>query len=176
MRKLLMPALLGALVLALAGPAAADKPLIEHIRFDNETERIPAGDLCEFDVLATMSGRLRVATFLNKDGSLRRVMENPSFVTTYTNPLTGNSVTSPDRGLDKITFNEDGMITIHGTGIHFRHEGQFMPSACGCSPSTGRLGSCSRPSTTATSTAVSRTSFPTSAHGSPEQAGRPTTT
>jgi hypothetical protein len=125
MRKLLMPALLGALVLALAGPAAADKPLIEHIRFDNETERIPAGDLCEFDVLATMSGRLRVATFLNEDGSLRRVMENPSFVTTYTNPLTGNSVTSPDRGLDKITFNEDGMITIHGTGIHFRHKGQF---------------------------------------------------
>jgi hypothetical protein len=67
----------------------------------------------------------KVATFLNEDGSERRVMENPSFVTTYTNPLTGNSVTSPDRGLDKITFNEDGTITIHGTGIHFRHKGQF---------------------------------------------------
>ena len=125
MRKLLMPALLGALVLGLAGPAAADKPLIEHIRFDNETEVIPAGDLCEFDVLATSNGRLRVATFLNEDGSERRVMENPSFVTTYTNPLTGRSVTSPDRGLDKVTFNEDGTITIHGTGIHFRHKGQF---------------------------------------------------
>jgi len=119
MRKLLVPALLGALVLALAGPAVADKPLIEHIRFDNETERIPAGELCEFDVVATMTGRLRVATFVNQDGSLRRDVENPSFVTTYTNPLTGNSVTSPDRGLDKITFNEDG------TGIHFRHKGQF---------------------------------------------------
>jgi hypothetical protein len=59
MRKLLVPALLGALVLALAGPAAADKPLIEHIRFDNETEVIPAGELCEFDVVATSSGRLR---------------------------------------------------------------------------------------------------------------------
>ena len=125
MRKLLVPALLGALVLALAGPAAADKPLIEHIRFDNETERIPAGELCEFDVVATMNGRLRVATFVNQDGSLRRDVENPSFVTTYTNPLTGRSVTSPDRGLDKITFNEDGTITIHGTGIHFRHKGQF---------------------------------------------------
>jgi hypothetical protein len=125
MRKLLVPALLGALVLALAGPAAADKPLIEHIRFDNETEVIPAGELCEFDVVATSSGRLRVATFFNEDGSQRRVMENPSFVTTYTNPLTGRSVTSPDRGLDKITFNEDGTITIHGTGIHFRHKGQF---------------------------------------------------
>jgi hypothetical protein len=125
MRKLLVPALLGALVLALAGPAAADKPLIEHIRFDNETERIPAGDLCEFAVVATSSGRLRVATFVNEDGSERRVMENPSFVTTYTNPRTGRSVTSPDRGLDKITFNEDGTITIHGTGIHFRHKGQF---------------------------------------------------
>ena len=125
MRKLLVPALLGALVLALAGPAAADKPLIEHIRFDNETERIPAGDLCAFEVVATMNGRLRVATFVNQDGSLRRDVENPSFVTTYTNPRTGNSVTSPDRGLDKITFNEDGTITIHGTGIHFRHKGQF---------------------------------------------------
>ena len=125
MRKLLMPALLGALVLALAGPAAADKPLIEHVRFDNETEVIPAGELCAFDVVATSSGRLRVATFFNEDGSERRVMENPSFVTTYTNPLTGRSVTSPDRGLDKITFNEDGTITIHGTGIHFRHKGQF---------------------------------------------------
>ena len=93
MRKLLVPALLGALVLALAGPAAADKPLIEHIRFDNETRVIRAGDLCEFDVIATMNGRLRVATFFNEDGSERRVMENPSFVTTYTNPRTGRSVT-----------------------------------------------------------------------------------
>jgi hypothetical protein len=125
MRKLLVPALLGALVLALAGPAAADRPLIEHIRFDNETEVISTGELCEFEVVATSSGRLRVATFFNEDGSLRRVMENPSFVTTYSNPLTGRSVTSPDRGLDKITFNEDGTITIHGTGIHFRHKGQF---------------------------------------------------
>jgi hypothetical protein len=117
MRKLLVPALLGALVFVLAGPAAADKPLIEHFKFDNETELIPAGDLCEFDVVATSSGKFRVATFLNEDGSLRRIMQNPSFVTTYTNPRTGRSVTSPDRGLDKITFN--------GTGIHFRHKGQF---------------------------------------------------
>ena len=125
MRKLLVPALLGALVFVLAGPAAADKPLIEHFKFDNETELIPAGDLCEFDVVATSSAKFRVATFLNEDGSLRRIMQNPSFVTTYTNPRTGSSVTSPDRGLDKITFNEDGTITVHGTGIHFRHKGQF---------------------------------------------------
>ena len=75
--------------------------------------------------MVSSTGKFREAVYFNKDGSVRRVMSNPSLVTTFSNPLTGRSLTSPDRGLDKVTFNPDGTITVHGTGIHLRVKGEF---------------------------------------------------
>jgi hypothetical protein len=125
MKMLAFMMLLGAVVFGLAGPAAAVSPEIHHFKWVNETEVIPAGELCEFPVVVSSTGSFREAIYFNQDGSLRRVMSNPSLVTTYSNPLTGRSLTSPDRGLDKVTFNSDGTITVHGTGIHLRVKGEF---------------------------------------------------
>jgi hypothetical protein len=119
-------ALLGAaVVFALAVPAAAVPPEIHHFKWVDQTETVPAGELCEFDVVVSSTGKFREAIYFNKDGSIRRVMSNPSLVTTFLNPATGRSLTSPDRGLDKVTPNPDGTITVHGTGIHLRVKGEF---------------------------------------------------
>ena len=120
MKKLLTAALLGMLVLGLAGPAAAVPPEIHHFKWVNETETIPAGELCEFPVVVSSTGNFREAVYFNQDGSVRREVSNPSLVTTYSNPLSGTSFSSPDRGMDRVTSNPDGTVTVFGTGIHLR--------------------------------------------------------
>jgi hypothetical protein len=126
MKKLLTAALLGMLVLGLAGPAAAVPPEIHHFKWVNETETIPAGELCEFPVVVSSTGNFREAIYFNQDGSVRREVSNPSLVTTYSNPLSGTSFSSPDRGMDRVTFNPDGTVTVFGTGIHLRVKGEIQ--------------------------------------------------
>jgi hypothetical protein len=126
MKRLLTAALLGMLVLGLAGPAAAVPPEIHHFKWVNETETIPAGALCEFPVVVSSTGNFRVAVYFNQDGTVRREVSNPSLVTTYSNPLSGTSFSSPDRGMDRVTFNPDGTVTVFGTGIHLRVKGEIQ--------------------------------------------------
>jgi hypothetical protein len=126
MKKLVTAALLGMLVLGLAGPAAAVPPEIHHFKWVNETETIPAGELCEFPVVVSSTGTFREAVYFNQDGSERRLVSNPSLVTTYSNPLAGTSFSSPDRGMDRVTFNPDGTVTVFGTGIHLRVKGEIQ--------------------------------------------------
>ena len=126
MRKLVLVVLLGAAVFRLAGPAAAVPPEIHHFKWVNETETIPAGALCEFPVVVSSTGNFREAVYFNQDGSVRREVSNPSLVTTYSNPLSGASFSSPDRGMDRVTFNPDGTVTVFGTGIHLRVKGEIV--------------------------------------------------
>jgi hypothetical protein len=126
MKKLVTAALLGMLVLGLAGPAAAVPPEIQHFKWVNETETIPAGALCEFPVVVSSTGTFREAVYFNQDGSERRLVSNPSLVTTFSNPLSGTSFSSPDRGMDRVTFNPDGTMTVFGTGIHLRVKGEIQ--------------------------------------------------
>jgi hypothetical protein len=126
MKKLVTAALLGMLVLGLAGPATAVPPEIHHFKWVNETETIPAGELCEFPVVVSSTGTFREAVYFNQDGSERRLVSNPSLVTTYSNPLSGTSFSSPDRGMDRVTFNPDGTVTVFGTGIHLRVKGEIQ--------------------------------------------------
>lgn len=126
MKKLVTAALLGMLVLGLAGPATAVPPEIHHFKWVNETETIPAGELCEFPVVVSSTGAFREAVYFNQDGSERRLVSNPSLVTTYSNPLSGTSFSSPDRGMDRVTFNPDGTVTVFGTGIHLRVKGEIQ--------------------------------------------------
>jgi hypothetical protein len=116
-----------AVAFAVASHSAAGRPqpMIQQFRFENEIEVIPAGALCDFPVTVASSGHFRVAVHFNKDGSVRRIMQNPSLVTTFS--ANGKSFTSPDRGLDKMTLDEDaGTVTVHGTGIHLRVKGEFV--------------------------------------------------
>jgi hypothetical protein len=126
MKRLVTAALLGMLVLGLAGPATAVPPEIHHFKWVNETETIPAGELCEFPVVVSSTGTFREAVYFNQDGSERRLVSNPSLVTTFSNPLTGTSFSSPDRGMDRVTFNPDGTVTVFGTGIHLRVKGEIQ--------------------------------------------------
>lgn len=126
MKKLVMAALLGMLVLGLAGPATAVPPEIHHFKWVDETETIPAGELCAFPVVVSSAGTFREAVYFNQDGSERRLVSNPSLVTTYSNPLSGTSFSSPDRGMDRVTFNPDGTVTVFGTGIHLRVKGEIQ--------------------------------------------------
>ena len=124
--KKLLATLVGMLVLGLASPAAAAPPEIHHFKWVNKAETIPAGELCEFPVVVGSTGNFREAIYFNQDGSERRRVSNPSLVTTYSNPLTGKSFSSPDRGMDRITFNPDGTVTVFGTGIHLRVKGEIV--------------------------------------------------
>jgi hypothetical protein len=126
MRKLVLVMLLGAAVFGLAGPATAIPPEIHHFKWVNETETIPAGALCEFPVVVSSTGNFREAVYFNQDGSVRREVSNPSLVDIISNPLSGASFSSTDRGMDRVTSNPDGTVTVFGTGIHLRVKGEIV--------------------------------------------------
>ena len=126
MRKLVLVMLLGAAVFGLAGPATAIPPEIHHLKWVNETETIPAGALCEFPVVVSSTGNFREAVYFNQDGSVRREVSNPSLVDVISNPLSGASFSSTDRGMDRVTSNPDGTVTVFGTGIHLRVKGEIV--------------------------------------------------
>ena len=76
---------------------------------------------CGFPVTAGMAGHFRVTEFYNRDGSLDRVTAHPSFRSTLTSPTA--TITTADVGLDRYVENEDGTISIFGTGIHLKIKG-----------------------------------------------------
>jgi hypothetical protein len=75
-------------------------------------------DFCGFEVTARLSGHFFVTVFHKKDGSTDRVTAHPSFRSTYSSSTA--SITTTDVGLDRIVENEDGTISIFGTGIHLK--------------------------------------------------------
>ncbi len=115
---------LGAALLVLllwASAAAADRPLIvEEVRFDPAiTELDPfLSEVCGFPVTFSAKGRFRGTVYFNADGSFRRFVGHPSFRQTLSSEW--GSITSDDRGVDKISLNPDGTLSIFGTGIHLR--------------------------------------------------------
>lgn len=47
---------------------------------------------------------------------------HPSFRQTLSSQW--GSITSEDRGVDKVTLNQDGTLSVFGTGIHLRVKGE----------------------------------------------------
>jgi hypothetical protein len=76
---------------------------------------------CGFTVTARVAGHYRETEFYNQDGSLDRVTAHPSFRSTLTSPT--GTITTADVGLDRFVENEDGTISIFGTGIHLKLKG-----------------------------------------------------
>jgi hypothetical protein len=120
-------ALLAALLLVLTvgvATATAAKPVIEEdIRFDpsvTEPDEFYT-EFCGFPVTFSAKGRFRGTAYFNNDGSFRRFTGHPSFRYTLTSPF--GSITSDDRGLDKVTETPDGNFLVFGTGIHLRVKG-----------------------------------------------------
>lgn len=107
-----------------AAPASAIKPeIVEDVRFDPDvTETDPfLSEACGFDVSFSAKGRFRGTVYFNPDGSFRRFVGHPSFRQTLSSEW--GSITTDDRGVDKVTENPDGTLSVFGTGIHFRVKG-----------------------------------------------------
>lgn len=107
-----------------AAPASAIKPeIVEDIRFDPDVTEIDPflSEACGFDVSFSAKGRFRGTVYFNADGSFRRFVGHPSFRQTLSSEW--GSITTDDRGVDKVTENPDGTLSVFGTGIHFRVKG-----------------------------------------------------
>jgi hypothetical protein len=111
-------------VLAFPLPAAAVPParVVSEV-FDADVEVVDEflTAECGFTVIARMAGHFRTTEFYNRDGSLDRVTNHPSFRSTLTSPT--GTIRTADVGLDRFVENEDGTISIFGTGIHLKLKG-----------------------------------------------------
>lgn len=106
---------LGALatcVLALAASAIAAKPVIETVPVD-ETNVINCKG---FEVNESVEGTIKIRSFF-ENGEIVREIVTFSLVHTFTNPDTGESVSSPDVGVDFVRIAEDGSVTVMIIGI-----------------------------------------------------------
>jgi hypothetical protein len=112
-------------VLLGSAPAIAAKPaIVEEVRFDPTITEVDPflSDVCGFTVTFSAKGHFRGTIYFNPDGSFRRFVGHPSFRQTLSSPF--GSITSDDRGVDKVTENPDGTLSIFGTGIHLRVKGE----------------------------------------------------
>jgi hypothetical protein len=112
-------------ILLAAAPAAADPPsIVENVRFDPSITEIDPflSEECGFPVTFSAKGHFRGTIYFNADGSFRRFVGHPSFRQTLSSEW--DSITTDDRGVDKITENPDGTISVFGTGIHLRVKGE----------------------------------------------------
>ena len=119
-----MAALLLVLTIGVATATAA-KPLTEeNVRFDPSiTEPEPFfTEICGFPVTVSAKGHFRFTVYFNNDGSVKRFVAHPSFRQTLSSPY--GSITTDDRGVDKISMNPDGTFLVFGTGIHLRVKGE----------------------------------------------------
>ena len=104
-------------VLALAVPtvATADKPVKEPTPYSPFT--FDAGVVCPFAVdLSFPSDANFQITHTDKTGAVRWIWGGGHNVARVTNHSTGNSVTINDTGPGKVTINDDGSLTLDGTG------------------------------------------------------------
>ena len=74
-------------------------------------------DDCGFTIEGRTTGSIRIHDFFDTQGNFVREIANFNLKTTYTNPATGDTLTSISAGPDKLTVNEDGSATIASIGI-----------------------------------------------------------
>ena len=123
-RILAASALTLAAVLAISLPASAVPPeriVNEVFDADVTVEDEFLTEVCGFPVTARLAGHYRETVFFNKDGSVNRVTAHPSFRSILTSPTA--TITTADVGLDRYIDNEDGTLSIFGTGIHLKIKG-----------------------------------------------------
>ena len=150
MKKLLPAAVLvcalGAILVPLAGANAPTSTTTEVNR-DVVIAASPA--TCSFDIVAHLEGTRVVTDFTDRDGALvRRVIHLRSYFITYTNPLSGKSLTSPLAGpaigepqpdgtwLVTVPGN-DGRFVVPGGGLVFANVGLRIGLRTGAFPPAG---------------------------------------
>jgi hypothetical protein len=122
-------------LIAAAQAIAAPSVVIEEV---DRTRTLPAGDLCNFDVVLHSEGTRRTTTYTNADGSLDRFTIHLShWKTTLTNPATGASIRTVLAGpvivealadgtaLVRIPGN-DGLFVVRGEGPVYSDNGLIV--------------------------------------------------
>jgi hypothetical protein len=103
-----------ALLLAVwASPAFAAPPEFTVINVDESDVFLDCGD---FEVVQTVTGTIRISNRTTAKGTEIQISRY-SLHETYTNSETGQSISTPDVGIDKITFNTDGSSTLVIVGL-----------------------------------------------------------
>jgi hypothetical protein len=115
MSKLKAIALAGA-ALALAAPAAAAPPSVVIQEVDR-TRTIPAGDLCDFDVVLHSQGTQRTTTYTDREGNFDRfAVHLSSWTTSFTNPANGATIRTVLAGPVIVEARDDGTALVRIPG------------------------------------------------------------
>lgn len=99
------------LAAAAISPVAAAKPFMETIVID---DHFVESGLCPFDVTVDGSGRIRFATYFDRDGNVVKQVNNFAIRVSYS--ANGQTVNVVDTGVDLARFSADGSFTIAVTG------------------------------------------------------------
>jgi hypothetical protein len=114
-----------ALVILAAAPAEAMKPVVvDSVVFDPSVsvkDRYLTRQ-CGTAVWVTTRGHYTEKIYFDRLGAITRIVGHPSLRQTIFSELGGFS--TPDVGVDKTSFNdEEGTVTVFGTGIHLKVKG-----------------------------------------------------
>ena len=112
----------------------AAKPDIFTIPVD---DTFMLGECDGFSVIEHVEGRVKISTHFDQDGNFTMEIIRFSLRHTYTNSVTGESLTSPDVGIDKVVVHEDGSgevnvigivgrIVVPGEGVVLAHLGKIV--------------------------------------------------
>jgi hypothetical protein len=102
--------------LALAAPATAASPTVVIEQVDR-TRTLPAGALCDFDVVLHSEGTRRTTTFTDQDGAFDRfAVHLSSWTTSFTNPATGATIRTVLAGPVIVEAQDDGTALVRIPG------------------------------------------------------------
>jgi hypothetical protein len=124
-----------ALILSAQAAGAPPSVVIEEV---DRTRTLPAGDLCNFDVILHSEGTIRTTTYTNPDGTLDRFTIHLShWKTSFTNPVNGATIRTVLAGpvivearddgtaLVRIPGN-DGLLVVKGEGPVYTDQGLIV--------------------------------------------------
>jgi hypothetical protein len=124
-RRLLAALLVGAVVLVLSsGAAHGAKPEKFPVEVFDPADVVVdefLSEACGTAVSFSAKGHFFGQAFFLKDGGIRLAF-HPSFRQTLTSAY--GTLETSDVGVDKISFNEDGTVTVFGTDIHLKVKGE----------------------------------------------------
>ena len=95
-------------VLAVASTAAADAPTVTITPFERTRVIAASAETCPFDIVVHSEGTFRETVF--SDGRDVTTVEN--FHITWSNPVSGKTLTSPLAGPFMVEPNDDGTVTV----------------------------------------------------------------
>jgi hypothetical protein len=114
--KLLVFIVVAVAAAATAATAGAVNPTVTETNIDS-TFHFAAGAACSFPLTIHNEGRRRITTYFDQQGNVTKtVIHLNSFTQSYTNDLTGNTLSTPLAGPEIIEQNGDGTVTTRIPG------------------------------------------------------------